>query len=148
MSASAVFIMFSWRRHTWKPMDPSAESLEATVMLAFCHPSLQMQPLHAPSVDSVIALNSHLRLCRRRQAKPVSHTHTRSIFSNILFVCWRDSVLRVRGFGVPAKTTLVYLAVILDFGCQTMNWPTVLHLKKNIYILSRLKRDIEELHNL
>lgn len=51
ISAPAVFIMFFfWRSHIWKPMDPSAESPEAAVMLAFCHLSPQMQPLHAPSV--------------------------------------------------------------------------------------------------
>ena len=34
----------------WKPMDPSKESPEAAVIWPLCHLSLQMQPLHAPSV--------------------------------------------------------------------------------------------------
>lgn len=44
-------LCFFWRSHIWKPMDPSSTwSPAAVVMLACCHLSLQIKPLHAPSV--------------------------------------------------------------------------------------------------
>lgn len=103
-----VHYVFFWRSHIWKPMDPSAESPEAAVMLAFCHLSPQMQPLHAPSVA--------LWLPPAAVPSLTGKTRTSLIYPNFINIIFVNEK-------TPSVYACVFLALMTQLslsGCQTI----------------------------